>query len=408
MQSSPLAPAAFPGLEDVRGVTLATHVAEIKYRGREDLMLAVLEPGTVAAGVYTQSMTAGAPVLVCRSHLDNDGPRALIVSSGNSNAFTGRTGMQHCEMICQSIADAIKCSPGQVFVASTGVIGELLPIAKITGSVPDLVRNLSNSTWLQAASAILTTDTFPKGATARVDIGGTEVVINGFAKGSGMIAPDMATMLAFCFTDANLPRDILQRLLEEANRETFNAITVDSDTSTSDTLMLFATGKASNPAPDSLDDEILVRFRAALKSLMLDLAQQVVRDGEGATKLIKVTVTGAENDEAAKIIARSVANSPLVKTAIAGEDANWGRIVMAVGKAGQKADRDRLEISMGGICITSDGEVVDGYDEDQVTQHLKQQEIIIDVDVGIANGKFTMWTCDLTHGYITINADYRS
>lgn len=410
MLVSPLAPpGGFPGLGEVAGVTLAAHAAAIKYPGRMDMMLAAFTPGTTAAGVFTRSRTAAAPVLVCREHLHNPGPRGLVVNAGIANAFTGRrTGMKHCRMVCSAVADALACDPGQVFLASTGVIGEPLPVERLVESVPHLVRAQHGRGWLDAARSIMTTDTFPKGASVRTEINGVEVVLNGIAKGSGMIEPDMATMLAFCFTDAAIPGDVLQQALACAVRTTFNAITVDGDTSTSDTLMLFATGAAGNRQPRSFDDPALDAFKRALTGLLGDLAVQVVRDGEGASKLVEIRVTGAGDDAAARAIAASIANSPLVKTAIGGEDANWGRIVMAVGKAGQEIDPDRLEIRIGGVSVTRDGERIGGYDERAVSQHLKQSEIMIDVDVGVGTGAFTMWTCDLTHGYITINADYRS
>ena len=402
------APPAFQDFASIPGLTMAVGAAEIKCRGREDMVLAVFAPGTAAAGVFTQSQTAGAPVLTCREHLDNPDPRALVINSGNSNAFTGKSGMEHCRQICETVAKTIGCEPGQVFIASTGVIGEQLPITRMLDLIPSLFEQQRTNGWLAAARAIMTTDTFPKGATVKTSIDGTEVTINGFAKGSGMIAPDMATLLAFCFTDARLPSEILQQALFRGCRTSFNAITVDSDTSTSDTLMMFATGAAGNAVVDNGDDPRLSNFRQALEALLLQLALQIVRDGEGASKLIEVRVTGAENEAAAKVIAASVANSPLVKTAIAGEDANWGRVVMAVGKSGQKADRDRLEIKMGGIKITENGGPVTGFDESRVTRHLQQDEILIEIDVGIHNGSFTMWTCDLTREYISINADYRS
>jgi len=408
MVKSPLAPATFPELPDIAGITLATAPAAIKYSGRDDLLLVVFSEQTTASGVFTQSLTASAPVMVCRDNLKTPVARALLVNSGNANAFTGKTGDKHCARSQQLVAGLVGCDPKDVFLASTGVIGELLPMEKFEEAVPGLNRNLGSANWHKAANAIMTTDTFSKGASVTTNIGGRDVIINGIAKGSGMIAPDMATMLAFCFTDAKLPSKLLQQLLEEANHTSFNAITVDSDTSTSDTCMLFATGKAENNECVCIDEPALQDFRAALNGLMLNLAIQVVRDGEGASKLIQVNVTGAQSDKSARIIANAIANSPLVKTAIAGEDANWGRVVMAVGKSGQCADRDSLQIKMGGVLITQNGEVVKDYDEQLVAQHLKQQEIIVDVDVGVGSGEFTVWTCDLTHGYISINADYRS
>ncbi len=408
MQRSPLAPSVFPSLIPVNGVTLSTLAAGIKYPDRDDMMLAVFEPGTTAAGVFTKSLTAGAPVHCCRRNLKTGTARAVIVNSGNANAFTGRRGDLHVMQTCDAVADTLGCDSSDVFVASTGVIGELLPIDKVLDGIPELYSGLCDDHWEASAKAIMTTDTFAKGATVQTSIGGQSVVISGFAKGSGMIAPDMATMLAFIFTDAAIPANILQELLVETNNVSFNSITVDSDTSTSDTCLLFATGGACNSVPSSIEDNDFSLFRKALCELMEDLAVQVVRDGEGASKLIKVTVSGANTDDAAKTVAKSIANSPLVKTAIAGEDANWGRVVMAVGKSGELADRDKLKIKMGGILITQNGQVIEGYDESLVTEHLKGQEITIDADLGIGSGSSIVWTCDLTHGYVEINADYRS
>ncbi len=407
MDISPLAPARFPDLEAISGVSLSVAAAGIKYPGRDDLMLARFDSNTTVAGVLTQSMTASAPVLICREHLTGGFASGLIVNSGNANTFTGRLGERQCQMICEAVADSLACEPEQIFAASTGVIGEPLPMHRIEEALAGLCRN-THARFEDAARAIMTTDTFAKGAGVRSNIGDTEVRINGIAKGSGMIEPDMATMLAFIFTDADIPANILQTLLEDANHNSFNAITVDSDTSTSDTCLLFATGKAGNIPPSGIDDASLDNFKRDLQSLALDLAKQVVRDGEGATKLIEIKVTGAGNDSAARVIGKSIANSPLVKTAIAGEDANWGRIVMAVGKAGVPVDRDKLGISMGNVAIARNGHVVDGYDEDRVTAHLKGKSIQIDVDIGIGAGESSVWTCDLTHGYITINAEYRS
>ena len=408
LKKSPLAPATFPDLPAIQGVSLASIAAGIKYAERDDVLLAVFEPGASAAGVFTQSLTASAPVELCRANLGTETARALVVNSGNANAFTGSAGERCCATVAAEIANAVGAAPEEVFQASTGVIGEPLDPEKIVVAIPDMMARLTPAGWLAAASAIMTTDTFPKGVTGTAKIGDTRVVINGIAKGSGMIAPDMATMLAYFFTDAEIPASLLQALLEEANAGSFNAITVDSDTSTSDTNMLFATGAAGNPIPAGIDDPSLAEFRALLKSLMQELAIQVVRDGEGASKLIRVQVTGADSDSAARSIALAVANSPLVKTAVAGEDANWGRVVMAVGKSGQRAERDRLRISMGGVLITEYGQVVADYDESQVAAHLTGQEIEIEVDLGLGKGNFTVWTCDLTHGYISINADYRS
>jgi len=408
LAKSPLAPLAFPDLKSIAGVRFATVSAGIKYQGRTDLMLAEFAPGTTAAGVFTKSLTASAPVLMCRKHLLAHVARALVVNSGNSNAFTGRHGEETVDHILQATADVVGCEVSEVFSASTGVIGEPFAHNVITDTLPSLKSQLGEADWRAAAKAIMTTDTYPKGCTRTADIGGVTVMLNGIAKGSGMIAPDMATMLAYVATDASISGDILQQLLATGADTSFNAITVDSDTSTSDTLMLFATAKAGNLEPASAADPILADFKQKLDELLLDLAHQVVRDGEGATKFIEITVTGAASDQAAKTIGLSIANSPLVKTAIAGEDANWGRIVMAVGKAGEQADRDQLEIRVGGVQVTQGGMRVEGYDEDPVEAHMKGQDILIEVDVGIGSGTATVWTCDLTHGYISINADYRS
>ncbi|MHA1597775.1 MAG: bifunctional glutamate N-acetyltransferase/amino-acid acetyltransferase ArgJ [Alphaproteobacteria bacterium] len=405
---SPLAPDRFPDLAPLSGVRLATGACGLKGDGGTDLLLVEMAPETTVAGVLTTSKTASAPVDWCRKALKSGGAQALIVNSGNANAFTGKAGDGSVERTVAAVADLVSCRPSKVFVASTGVIGEPLADVKLTDALPGLGDTLDAGNWQQAASAIMTTDTYAKGATRTADIGGITVSLNGIAKGSGMIAPDMATMLAFVFTDAALPSDTLQQLLTEGTAKSFNSITVDSDTSTSDTLLLFATGATGTPSSYGADDPRLDDFRAALDDLLLDLAHQVVRDGEGATKFITVRLSGAEDDGAAKTIALAIANSPLVKTAIAGEDANWGRIVMAVGKAGEKADRDRMSISVGGITIAEDGMARAGYDETPVAEHMQGQDINIDVDVGVGSGRATVWTCDLTHGYISINADYRS
>ncbi len=407
MEISPLAPPCFPDLEHIAGVRLSVAAAGIKYPDRHDLMLARFASSTTVAGVLTRSKTASAPVLMCREHLRGGRAGALIVNSGNANACTGQAGALHCRIICEALADSLGCDTGEIFMASTGVIGERLPIQRIRNVLAGLCGGPAVR-FEDAARAIMTTDTFAKGAGRTSNIGDTRVRICGIAKGSGMIEPDMATLLAFVFTDARIPARLLQALLQDANANSFNAITVDSDTSTSDTCLLFATGKAGNAAPSSIEDVSLDRFQRDLRALMLDLAGQVVRDGEGATKLIEVRVTGGADDTAARMIAKSIANSPLVKTAIAGEDANWGRIVMAVGKAGMQVDCDRLSISMGGIAIARNGQVVEGYDEKRVTAHLQGQDIRIDVDVGVGASESVVRTCDLTHGYITINADYRS
>ncbi len=400
---SPLAPEQFPAMPAIKGVRLASGEAAIHYQGRTDLMVAEMAASTTVAGVFTRSLTASAPVEWCRKALIGGQAQVLVVNSGNSNAFTGQAGVASVERTVEAAADLFSCRPSKVFVASTGVIGEPLADDKLTAALPGISEALSEDNWRAAAEAIMTTDTFPKGASRTAKIGDVEVTINGIAKGSGMIAPDMATMLAFVFSDADIAAEDLQELLLQGTEKSFNAITVDSDTSTSDTLMVFATGQAGNARDASLDD-----FKAKLNDLLVDLACQVVRDGEGASKFIAVTVNGAEDDAAARKIGLAIANSPLVKTAVAGEDANWGRIVMAVGKAGQKADRDKLAIDIGGVRVAASGVVVPGYDETPVAEHMKGQEIDIAVDVGIAGGTATVWTCDLTHGYITINADYRS
>ena len=407
-ERSPLAPDSFPDIPPIGGVRLGAVAAGVKYEGRTDLMLAELAPGTVMAGVLTQSKTAGAPVLWCRERLGRGAARGLIVNSGNANAFTGRVGEGHVAAMAGAAAKTLGCAPEEVYVASTGVIGEKLPADRITARMDDLKASLSETGWEAAARAIMTTDTFPKGAFAEVEMGGAPVRIAGIAKGSGMIAPDMATMLAFLFTDAAIPRDLLQRSLAAVNRRTFNSITVDGDTSTSDTLLLAATGRAGNAPPGDYAEPAMEAFRAGLEQVMTDLATQVVRDGEGATKFVTIDVSGAESDEAARRVGLAIGNSPLVKTAIAGEDANWGRVVMAVGKAGEMADRDRLTIAMGGVVIAEKGEQAEGYDEALVAQHLAQPEVHIAVDLGVGQGVARVWTCDLTHGYITINADYRS
>ena len=405
---SPLAPARFPALAPIAGVRLAAFACGIRYTGRYDLMLAELAPESTIAGVFTRSLTAGAPVLWCRECLAGGTVRAIVANSGNSNTFTGRAGKEVVEATAATAARLLECDPRQVFISSTGVIGEPPPADKIVGALPQVVRVLSTDGWEVAARAILTTDTFPKGATATAAIDGVEVRLNGFAKGSGMIAPDMATMLAYVFTDAALPHQVLQPLLVAAADRSFNSITVDGDTSTSDTVLLCATGRAPHGAVASPGDRRLRDFRRALDAVMIELAQQIVRDGEGAQKFVTIEVTGAATARAARRIGLTIGNSPLVKTALSAGDPNWGRIVMAVGRAGEKADPDRLSIAIGGIPITAGGGPVPSYDETPVAEHMKGREIMIGVDVGIGRGKATVWTCDLTHGYIDINASYRS
>lgn len=374
-------------------------------------MIAVCDAGTAVAGVFTTSKTASASVDWCRTQVPGGRGRAVIVNAGNANAFTGQQGVTGVETVVGEVASVLECPTTEVFASSTGVIGEPLDADAIAKVIKDICAQADPDNWLEAARAIMTTDTFPKLATAKAAIGDLSVTINGFAKGSGMIAPDMATMLGYIFTDAPIPAKILQRLLCESVEHSFNAITVDSDTSTSDTVLMFATGQARDAEVKDIvtaDDPHLDQFRETLNALTLDLAHQIVRDGEGATKFITITVCGAENDRAAKVIARSIADSPLVKTAIAGEDPNWGRIVMAVGKSGEAADRDSLVIWIGDTQVTQKGFVHPDYDEQVAQAYMKGDEIMIKADVGIARGSATVWTCDLTHAYIDINADYRS
>ena len=408
MKKSPLAPAVFPAMPAVEGVRLATASCGIKYKGRTDLCLIAFDPGSTIAGVLTRSKTASAPVEWCRARLPRGRVRAIVVNSGNANAFTGKKGTASVDRVVTAAAESLGCRRGEVFIASTGVIGEALPDGLVIKELAKLPRKLASQPWQAAAEAIMTTDTFPKGAARRTEIGGREVTLCGIAKGSGMIAPDMATMLAFVATDARLPPAVLQRLLRQAADQSFNSITVDGDTSTSDTLLLAASGKTKHPRIADAADPRLGPFRNALQDLLCGLAQQVVRDGEGASKFVTITVSGAASRAAARRIGLAIGNSPLVKTAIAGEDANWGRIVMAVGKSGERADRDRLAIRIGGIAVAAEGEAVPGYDEAPVTAHMKSATIDIEVDVGVGRGRATVWTCDLTHGYISINADYRS
>ncbi|WP_137391824.1 bifunctional glutamate N-acetyltransferase/amino-acid acetyltransferase ArgJ [Rhodoligotrophos defluvii] len=406
---SPLAPAGFPALPPVQGVRFAAAAAGIRYSGRTDLMLAVMDEGTVAAGALTRSKTASAPVDWCRRQLDHGRARALLVNSGNANAFTGRLGDEAVRVSAEALARAVRCPVDTVYLASTGVIGEPLPTEPIVRALDaGLALRVSADAWEEAARAIMTTDTFPKAATATANVGGATVTINGIVKGSGMIAPDMATMLGFIFTDAAIPQPVLQELLSASADRSFNCITVDSDTSTSDTVLLFATGQAGNALPARADEQLLADFRRALDEVTRELALLVVRDGEGAQKLVTITVTGADSDLAARRIGLAIGNSPLVKTAIAGEDANWGRIVMAVGKSGEAVSRDNLRIEIGGVLVAAHGQRDPAYREEQIVPHMKGREIDIAVDVGVGRGRATVWTCDLTHGYIDINADYRS
>ena len=407
MTVSPLAPDAFQPVPQIAGVTLATAASEMKYRGRDDMLLMRLADGATTAGVFTRSDTAAAPVTWCRERLRSAGAaRAILVNAGNANAFTGAAGMAAVRACCEGIASRLGYQADDILMASTGVIGEPLDTGVLEARFDDLATGEAD--WRDAAHAIMTTDTFAKGASETTEIGGIPVTISGIAKGSGMIAPDMATMLGFIATDAALPADTLAILLRRATATSFNAITVDSDSSTNDSVFLIASGAASHGTVDGADDPALDGFRTALDTVMQDLAQQIVRDGEGATKFVTVTVSGAADNAAAHRIGMAIANSPLVKTAIAGEDANWGRIVMAVGKAGEGIDQSRVGVSIGGILIAADGARVDGYDEAPVAAHMAGDSIEIEVTVGGGAGTSRIWTCDLTHGYISINADYRS
>jgi glutamate N-acetyltransferase/amino-acid N-acetyltransferase len=395
----------------IAGVKLATAAAGIRYKGRTDVLLAIMDKGTTVAGVFTQSKCPSAPVEWCRAKLSKGHARALVVNSGNANAFTGKTGRKATSMTASIAAKAVGCQAGEVFLASTGVIGEPLDATKFDGVLGNLAAQAEPGTWMEAARAIMTTDTFPKVATATVKLGKAKVTINGMAKGAGMIAPDMATMLSFIFTDAPIAAPALQSLLKAGVEDTFNALTIDGDTSTSDTLLAFATGAAAAhgaPKMTRASDPRLKAFTKAFRSVLADLAEQVARDGEGARKLVEITVEGAVSKKSARKIAMSIANSPLVKTAIAGEDANWGRVVMAVGKAGEPADRDKLSISFNGIRVAKRGARDPSYDEAQVSAAMKQPEIKIGVSLGLGKGRDRVLTCDLTKEYVTINGDYRS
>ena len=408
---SPLAPAGFPALPPVPGVRFAAAEAGVRYKGRLDVMLAELAPGTAVAGVFTKSATRSAPVLWCetlRARPEPEGAQAILVNAGNSNAFTGSNGREAVEFCAYNAGQTLGIPADNVWIASTGVIGEPLPTDRIYEKLGALKDGLSPDAAEDAARAIMTTDTFPKGASATVEIDGETVTVAGFAKGSGMIAPDMATMLAFVFTDAPVARPALQEMLAQGAETSFNAVTVDGDTSTSDTLLLAATGQAGMSPIDAPEDPRWGALKQAVDAVLLDLALQVVRDGEGATKLVHIHVTGADSDAAAKTIGLSIANSPLVKTAIAGEDPNWGRIVMAVGKSGEAADRDRLSIRFGDILVAEHGWVAQGYREEDGAAYMTQAELDVHVEVGVGYGSATVHTCDLTHGYISINADYRS
>lgn len=402
---SPLAPAEFPILPIIDGVAFASGEAGVKYQGRKDVCLITLAPGSSVAGTFTKSATRSANVLDCQRKLGKSAETgaAFFINSGNSNAFTGRAGEGSVQAISSAIAEATGLPEERIFTSSTGVIGERLPHEKITAKVDDLAQSLSADGIEGAAQAIMTTDTFAKGASATIEVDGTPVKIAGIAKGSGMIAPDMATMLVYIFTDAKVSQPLLQEILSELTDVTFNCITVDSDTSTSDTLLLGATGASGVEITENAGP-----FRDALEKVMLELAHLVVKDGEGATKFVEIQITGAANDADAKTHGLAIANSPLVKTAVAGEDANWGRVVMAIGKSGATADRDLLSIRFGDILVAEKGWVAESYSEDQGAAYMKQDHLVIQVDLGLGSGTAKIWTCDLTHGYISINADYRS
>ena len=408
---SPLAPKKYPTLPEIEGVRFATIAAGVRYAGRTDVMLALFDRPAQVAGVFTRSKCPSAPVDWCRANLPKGEARALIVNSGNANAFTGAVGAKAVADVAEAAGQATAAAPHEIYMASTGVIGEPLPAGKIVDALGPLVAAMRPDGLMDAAKAIMTTDTFPKVATARVALGDAEVTINGIAKGAGMIAPDMATMLSFVFTDAPIAAPVLQALLGKSVNRSFNAITVDSDTSTSDTLLLFATGAAAARGAPKIEDAAdprLAAFRRALDKVLLDLAQQVVRDGEGARKFIEVRVAGAASRKAAKRIALSIANSPLVKTAVAGEDANWGRVVMAVGKAGEKAERDKLDIFFGDIRVAHAGLRDPDYDEAAASAYMKRKSIVISAHIGVGTATAKVWTCDLTKEYVAINGDYRS
>jgi glutamate N-acetyltransferase / amino-acid N-acetyltransferase len=408
-KKSPLAPLNFPDLPPISGVEIAGAACGLKVSGRADLFVARLAPGTTVAGAFTRSLCPSGPVDWCRKILPKGRARAIVVNSGNANAFTGKAGDRTVDHTVKAAAKLIGCPRNEVYIASTGVIGVPVPPDYIADKLPDMAKKLAPGSWSEAAAAILTTDTFPKGSVRSARIGDAEITIAGIAKGSGMIAPDMATMLGFLFTDAKIPADVLQTLLTRAVDDSFNATTVDGDTSTSDTVLLCATGAgAKHPEVVTARDPRLADFKRALAEVTQDLAIQIVRDGEGAQKLITIDVTGAASRQAARKIGLAIANSPLVKTAAAGGDPNWGRLVMAVGKSGQKADRDLLSISIGGVPVTENGQRRSDYDEAAAEAHMAGSEIHFGVDIGLGKGRARVWTCDLTHGYITVNADYRT
>ena len=411
---SPLAPTHVPDMPAIDGVRLATAQAGIRYKNRTDVLLALFDPGTTVAGVFTKSKCPSAPVEWCRANLKSGKSkaglaRALVVNSGNANAFTGKTGRAATKLTAEIASKAVGCKPSEIFLASTGVIGEPLDASKFAPVMDGLAANAKAGDFFAAAQAIMTTDTFPKVATATAKIGKAMVTINGIAKGAGMIAPDMATMLSFIFTDAAISAPALQALLKDGVTETFNAVTIDGDTSTSDTLMMYATGKAKScPKISRAADPKLKAFKKALLAVLANLSEQVARDGEGARKLVEIVVEGAVSKASARRVAMSIANSPLVKTAIAGEDANWGRVVMAVGKAGEPADRDKLSIWFAGIRVAHKGARDPAYDEATVSAEMKKPEIFLKVALGLGKGRDRVLTCDLTKEYIAINGDYRS
>jgi glutamate N-acetyltransferase/amino-acid N-acetyltransferase len=406
---SPLAPKNAPEMPAIRGVRIATAAAGIRYANRTDVLLALFDAGTTVAGVFTKSKCPSAPVEWCRTILKGGKARALVVNSGNANAFTGKSGRAATKLTADIAAKTTHCKSSEIFLASTGVIGEPLDASKFLPVMQGLSDRAQPGEFLAAAQAIMTTDTFPKVATAKARIGKTTVTINGMAKGAGMIAPDMATMLSFIFTDAAISAPALRGLLKEGVTDTFNAVTIDGDTSTSDTLLMFATAKADGcPRISRAADPRLKAFKKALQAVLADLSEQVARDGEGARKLVEIVVEGAVSKASARRIAMSIANSPLVKTAIAGEDANWGRVVMAVGKAGEPADRDKLSIWFGGIRVAHKGARDPAYNEAQVSAEMKKPEIFLKVALGLGKGRDRVLTCDLTKEYIAINGDYRS
>ncbi len=406
---SPLAPTSVPDMPEVAGVRLATGAAGIKYQGRTDVLLALFDKGTTVAGVLTRSKCPSAPVEWCRAKLKGGKARALVVNSGNANAFTGKTGRAATAFTANLAAKAVGCKPADIFLASTGVIGEPLPAHRFDGVLDKLAAQAAPGRFLDAAKAIMTTDTFPKVATATVRLGDATVRINGIAKGAGMIAPDMATMLSFVFTDAPIAAPALRAILSDAVTDTFNAVTIDGDTSTSDTLLVFATGAARGaPKISRASDRRLTAFRVAFGQVLADLSEQIARDGEGARKLVEIVVEGAKSKQSARRIAMSIANSPLVKTAIAGEDANWGRVVMAVGKAGEPADRDKLSIWFGDTRVAHKGARDPAYNEAAVSNYMKRPEISLRVGIGLGKGRDRVLTCDLTKEYVAINGDYRS